>query len=598
MAKEHIGITDLSALTQWVNTVTKGVYSVEFVDGAETAAISGNKMILPKPNTGMSLRDMIRLRGFALHETSHPLYQKEAFDILKEARMNPDSPLGAIYNMCLDVHAETSRADEYPGDRKALSEFGAVLGRDITDSIVDKVPGVDPESDSGKTLAMMHATLEAESQWNMGLRSGTADLLAAMPEGVKSKSEELRDKFDLMHRLTDPTESARSLWTLSGEIFEFLYGRPPETEQNQTGEGEGSGEKGGGEGEEKGESTGESGTNSDGDSECDPHAEGAKGGDPKKGNLTVRQMVWSSHYEGGVKGDYGHGKSMKFDEYEEYAMYTPYPQPDFKVIDYDTVKAKEHGCRELPAAEAVSQNAPGFVSELRRLIQVKAEAHYSQGYRSGKLAPSRLWRVGAPPIDEGRWNASVFKRKTETSDVMNTCVSLLVDASGSMGGAKYENAYRAAAILNDTLSRVLHIPVEINTFTSYGDQPVMGLIKKFDKQVAPQELRTRFSDFVNHMSGNNDADSISWVYDRLHHRREKRKILVVFSDGSPADGLGDPHYALRTVVGEIEKAGIVDIYGIGICTTSVQRFYTKHDVIQTADEVQRALIKVLRTALV
>jgi len=606
--KEQIGITDLSALTQWVNTVTKGVYNVEFVDGAETAAISGTRMILPTPNTAMTLRDAIRLRGFALHETSHPLYQQDAFEVLSEFPMSEDSPLRATYNMMLDVHAETSRAEEYPGDRKALSEFGAVLSMDVAEKLHPHMHELKDGDEMSKIMAILRSTIDAESQWNRGLASGFKDMFNDMPKHVVDMAEDVNDKFDLPNRLTDPSETGRSLWELARNVYEYVWKKDPDEEKQEAsgkggkgdGEGEGEGEEGegsGGPGEE-GDGKKGSGDPADGDVDQGDRTDGGEGGGKSsKGKIRMREMVWSSHYDGEKGAPGGHGKEMDFTNYTAHDMYIPVPHNQFKVINYDKEKARRpNPYRELVKNHAV--NAPGFVSELRRLIQVESQAHYSQGHKSGKLATGRLWRVGAPPIDEGRWNASVFKRKTETSDVLDTCVQLLVDGSGSMNGNKFQQAYAAADMLNDTLTRILKIPTEVLAFSSYGPTPTMGIIKGFETSiVTPNEMYARFADFTNEMHGNNDADAIAWAYQRIRVRKEKRKIVIVFSDGSPADGNGDPYTALKKVVSEIETAGIVDIYGIGIMSDSVTHFYSQNDVIKSAQEIQRALIAVLRKAI-
>jgi lysylphosphatidylglycerol synthetase-like protein (DUF2156 family) len=74
---------------------------------------------------------------------------------------------------------------------------------------------------------------------------------------------------------------------------------------------------------------------------------------------------------------------------------------------------------------------------MRRLLQVKSAVNYENGYKSGKVAASRLWRVGLPPIDGGDWNGRVFKRITghaELTDTIGAARSELVRAeAGDLG---------------------------------------------------------------------------------------------------------------------------------------------------------------------
>ncbi len=245
----------------------------------------------------------------------------------------------------------------------------------------------------------------------------------------------------------------------------------------------------------------------------------------------------------------------------------------------------------------IGKSSPSFVSNMRRLLQVKSQRHYVNGHKHGKLANSRLYRVGLPPIDSGEWNSRVFKKRTADVDILNTAVFVLSDASGSMGGVKYETAARACGLINDAFGNVLHVPLSIAAFTSFGETPVIGVMKEFNERVTDDQMAERFYDFLDRMSGNNDADVVLWAYHEILKRPEKRKIIIVLSDGSPADGIGDPFYALQTVTKQILQEGRVDLYGIGIMDNNVQHFYPKNKVINNISELEPALVDVMGKAL-
>ncbi|HEV7578051.1 MAG TPA: cobalt chelatase [Caldimonas sp.] len=68
-----------------------------------------------------------------------------------------------------------------------------------------------------------------------------------------------------------------------------------------------------------------------------------------------------------------------------------------------------------------------------------------------------------------------------------------------------------------------------------------------------------------------DGEAVEWAAGRLVVREERRKILFVVSDGSPMDGathLGNDarflDHHLRTVTEAIEKAGTVELHGLGV----------------------------------
>jgi hypothetical protein len=79
---------------------------------------------------------------------------------------------------------------------------------------------------------------------------------------------------------------------------------------------------------------------------------------------------------------------------------------------------------------------------------------------------------------------------------------------------------------------------------------------------------------------------------------EKRKLLIVLSDGQPAAHRGSGiHGFTKKVVKEIEKEGVVDIYGLGIISSAVKQFYKNHTVISDSSELEKALLGVLKQKL-
>lgn len=252
---------------------------------------------------------------------------------------------------------------------------------------------------------------------------------------------------------------------------------------------------------------------------------------------------------------------------------------------------------ESPTDYHIGKSAPAFVNQARRLLQIKQAKYYTHGMKSGKVSASRLWRAGMPVVDDGDWNSRVFKKKQSNGDVTNTAITVLVDWSGSMGGIKAQCAAKAAGLLNDAFSRVLHIPLEILAFSTFGSAPSIGIIKSYKKAATADQVAERFVRFLSHMGGNNDADSLQFAYQRILQRKERRKILIVMSDGSPSDGVGDPVFALKAVCDDITKQGLVELYGVGIMDRNVERFYPKYRVLKSHCQIEPCLIELLTEAL-
>jgi cobalamin biosynthesis protein CobT len=241
----------------------------------------------------------------------------------------------------------------------------------------------------------------------------------------------------------------------------------------------------------------------------------------------------------------------------------------------------------------IGDASPSFVSNMRRMLQARSVRHYTMGHKAGKLARSRLYRVGLPPIDSGDWNSKVFKKRTQETDLLDTCASIVCDWSGSMGGSKAEHAAKGASLINAAFSQVLHIPVEILAFSSHGSRPSIAVIKSFDKKASSDQIAERFYKFLAYMAGNNDADSLLYAYSRILPRKEKRKLMIVMSDGAPADGIGDPSYALKQVTQRITQEKRVELYGLGMMDRNVERFYPRWKVVDNGGSIEQALVEVL-----
>ncbi len=94
---------------------------------------------------------------------------------------------------------------------------------------------------------------------------------------------------------------------------------------------------------------------------------------------------------------------------------------------------------------------------------------------------------------------------------------------------------------------------------------------------------------------------MSWAYKRLINRQEKRKILVVISDGAPVDdstlSVNPGNYLeknLRDVINNIEKNNIVELIAIGI-GHDVSRYYSKAVTIMDVDQLGEVLLNQLST---
>ncbi len=210
---------------------------------------------------------------------------------------------------------------------------------------------------------------------------------------------------------------------------------------------------------------------------------------------------------------------------------------------------------------------------------------WSFGEEEGYLDSARLSRVITNPQDK-----KLFKRESNQA-VSDCAVSILIDNSGSM---THHNEFVAALV--DTLGHTLEIAqckTEVLGFTTtdWNGGKVLQQWKKNGEPEQPGRLnsvchivyksldipwrRARVSIAAllrtDRFKEGIDGEAIQWAAKRLETRPERRKIILVISDGSPMDtathAANYPQYLdnhLMQVVKDIELRGDLKICAVGI----------------------------------
>lgn len=252
--------------------------------------------------------------------------------------------------------------------------------------------------------------------------------------------------------------------------------------------------------------------------------------------------------------------------------------------------------------EETRQMTSKMQKDIERIMASQSHVIRTPGHRTGKLHAPSLFRVpGGDP--------RVFTQKQEHVS-KDTAVSVVIDNSGSMGGPKMKLAMTAGYALCSTLDRV-KIAHEVIGFTTggYYGMPqslrdamaqdakkarinwdrvipiVMPIYKTFDERLTAT-VKGRFAFMRNAqagLNGNIDGESLEYAAERLLKRTEKRKVMLVLSDGQPAGGAkSGPH--LSGVVQSLGKLGI-ECIGIGIMDSSVTKYYPKSTVLHKAEDL-------------
>ncbi|MDP2061859.1 MAG: cobaltochelatase subunit CobT [Phaeovulum sp.] len=260
----------------------------------------------------------------------------------------------------------------------------------------------------------------------------------------------------------------------------------------------------------------------------------------------------------------------------------------------------------------------GAVSRLANKLQRRLQAQQNRAWEfdleEGTLDAGRLARVVANPT-----TPLSFKIEKDT-EFRDTCVTLLLDNSGSMRGRPISIAAICADVLARTLERC-QVKVEILGFTTRawkggqsrerwlnGGRPQQpGRLNDLRHIIykaadAPwRRVRNNLGLMMKEglLKENIDGEALEWAHRRLVGRHEARKILMVISDGAPVDdstlSVNAANYLekhLRDVIFMVEKRKSVELIAIGI-GHDVTRYYQRAVTITDVEQLAGAMTEQL-----
>jgi cobaltochelatase CobT len=294
--------------------------------------------------------------------------------------------------------------------------------------------------------------------------------------------------------------------------------------------------------------------------------------------------------------------------------YRVYTKAHDRIVNAAALASREELAELRYQLDAEFKTVRSIVSRLaKRLLRVlmaKQTREWRFDLDEGLLDSSRL-----APLIASRGAARPFKQENE-SPFPSTVVTLLIDHSGSMRG----RPMLIAALTVEIFARVLErcgVKCEVLGFTTrewsggepgrewardgYPENP--GRLNALEHIVIKgadmpwRRARVALGLFLRHemLKENIDGEAVAWAHGRLTARSEKRKILVVVSDGTPMDEATltanghdylDEH--LATVVEDIERRSTVQLAAIGI-GHDVSRFYRNAMTIARIEHLGPAL---------
>lgn len=595
-------------------------YELKWTHG--TACITGDKKIyVPEPSalTKESVEDMFCSE---IHESGHLKYGSVEWDKLQKAiddhELNPTLARN-LWNCIEDYRVNTLVGYSHPGagrllrkvhsrwtkkEMRKIKDPGDAIQHELEYFPYTKEFGADGEEKLAKAVPLVRGIVGCLN---------ANDSLEVLPKiyeifyGDKTEEE--------IKKLTTP-EKERKANNFDSELIERnesslpdkdvekniekAMERAPSTPPEETG----TPEKGDGEETTEGESERVDGVKddvTDGKGEGDPETEGSDSnpdGEREDGIGERKTSIPSGerHIGEDTLSDEDMDLDKTFEEakkmMEEHERRASTKRKEFRKIAKEcegTNNIYEIGHKSITPTytSKVNDNKAGISHLIRETKKVFLfRRSWEKGHKTGRLNTKKAYRVATG-------DAKVFMKKNEDIKFGEIAVSILVDESGSMGGDREEHAMEACIVLHEVFRKcgIKHMIAGYTADTKRrSDNTVHRVYKHWDDPYTAGNLVD-----IHAIANNRDGHSIRIATEFFKMARERKKLMIIISDGAPAaynyrNGLEDTISAQR----EAERKGIKLInVGIGYGWELPEVYHNKLK-IDNVSELTKKLMTVIR----
>ena len=229
----------------------------------------------------------------------------------------------------------------------------------------------------------------------------------------------------------------------------------------------------------------------------------------------------------------------------------------------------ENKLQALQASIALRTRLQGF-------LQAQTQRRCSIG-RRGTLHANSLYRLQVG-------NARVFQKESVQLG-LNTAVHVLLDVSGSMAGAPINLANLACFAVATALSHIRGVNPAVTAFPAVTETNSVFPIMRHG-QAVPDMFDIRAS------GGTPLAGAVWWVLQTMLPLKERRKMILVITDGMPDNPL-----AANNAIGVAQKLGF-EVYGLGIRDEHITHLLPHTSrVVNDLPDLVPAMFALLQTAL-
>lgn len=659
MSKERAVISPLAFEAEMRN-VTRTLArddGLEVVIGGDEAYTDGKTVVLPgiDRTKDMSVFEARVARGFVDHEAAHNRetdlnggWVEKAKDHSKFA----ESMLQAVE----DVRVEKRQVDKYNGSRTNLE----ATTQATLDLLLDRVEQGTVSANTKEqkhALLPFASTIAGRNLMNYGLQPAKVKKLEEL---CGPSVWQMASAIGQRAAACGTTEDAYRLamWAVNNPPDEKDQNPPPPPPQIGAGQGSGQGKgksdgQGGGEGDGQGKGAGGDPNDSgDGDGDgSNPDGAGHSGSPqtPEPVAIDFKDAV-NQQMGGQLAGDRrGNVPYRALWEYDNFFSQKETRRPldeawkEMGMVSNRATPLLQTDANSHAAyrtyKERIGPQIGAIKMAFERYLMSQVNRGWEGGMLSGNVDPRRLAAAVAG-------SEAVFRKRDERTEI-DTAVSILVDMSSSMGRGPSSKAMMATQVciaVSEALSKV-GVPFEITAHATSGwgfDQNSPADRKTWDERRpdCPNRLcgvpkfdangdwegwstykATRWvqQDFYVLKSfnetlfnsegpiagladmahgGTTEGDGVLKTYARLRTRGERRKVLMVLTDGGPGGyGPGDERDHIVNVIKHLSQDKSLHLMAIGIMSSAPESYYRNVTTVRDLNELPKVIFSKMKDAL-
>lgn len=531
-------------------------FGVKVLIQGQDAFTDGERIVIPTANPDDPHYQQIAW-GYLAHEAAHIRHTN--FDMVQKASSKPIRK--ALLNIIEDVRIENELAKDYPGTRRSISQ--------VIEYMVDTQQMCVPEQP--EPASNLQAWLLFRLRCHFLGQKSLTPLYQAVDERVRQLFPAAA-----MSRLSAMLTAVPSLAS-TGEVLKLVdaivamleeESRPPQDDSDADG-----GDDIGQDASNDSNSSSDSQTPETGSSATGDFAEtGDSDNSDQADNLRQALDASAAQFE---PDTFAQVAEVLSEQAEGHQGVTPLslPQAEQAMLGDEAILT-------LSASESAQIRA-----RLRGMVQ-SSQDNRNHAKRHGLRVATH--RLAASQAGESRL---FIQRQPRIAP--NAAVHLLVDISGSMGkpigegNRKYFHvANEAALALAMALEGIPGVVPAVSYFPGIHQEVSIALLPK-------QSVRHRAACFDQKPRGCTPMAQAMWfAANSLLAQKQKRKLMIVLTDGDPDDWA-----ATHDIVDRCRRSGF-ELLGIGIQTRSVEKFFPQSIVINDVKDLKRELFEVTQQLLV